>query len=286
MEFFSWMTIPQIFMSYLSIQLEDGSVASVLAYEQKVLMISLIVAAGLYLIGHVFGGIGLYTMAKRAGHKLAWMAFIPVLNTYLSGKLAGETNVFGIKCKRIGLYAAIAEILYISLSIVVLVFGSFLADPAWNQVTTQEMYGETFITGTEYVVENMPLEIRWMPTALFAFQIVTDVWSFVLLFLFIVLYAAFFRKYYARSPFLMAFLCSFFPVRGYVLFAVRNNTPVDYNQWMQERIRQLQRQQAQQYPSQRPPYGGQQPPDEPFSDMKGPNPDGSAPSDDDPFSDI
>lgn len=296
MEFFSWIGIPQVFLSYFSLQLEDGSVASVLAFENKVLTISLIVAAALYLIGHLFGGFGLYKMAKRAEDKFAWMAFVPVLNTYLSGRLAGETNIFGAKVKRMGLYTAIVELLYILLNIIVLMLGAFLADPQWNQVTTQTYNGETFITGTEYLLENMPLSIRWMPTAEFALQIVTEIWSFVVLFLFIFLYISFFRRYYARSPFVMALLCSFFPVRGYVLFAVRNNTPVDYDQWMQERIRRMQQQQSGQYGG---PYGsndpysgpnagyggdrsGTGPNGEPFSDTSEP----SAQDHDEPFSDL
>ncbi len=295
MEFFTWMSFPQVFIQFF-LSLEDGDIESVIAYEKKVLMISLIVAAGLYLIGHLFGGFGLYKMAKRAGDKCAWMAFVPVLNTYLSGRLAGETTIFGVKVKHMGLYTAIAELLYILLNISVLTIGSILANPAWNRVTVQTVGGSEIITGTEYVTEQIPLGIRWLPTAEFALQIVTDIWSFVLLFMFIFLYTSFFRKYYARGPLMMAFICSFFPVRGYVLFAVRNNTPVDYNQWMQDRIRMMQRgpyggsQPPYGNPPYDPPYGGSGGTDaggEPFSDAGGPKQSGSAsPWDGEPFSDL
>ncbi len=304
MEFFTWMQFPQVFLQYFSVQLEDGSIESVLAYEMKVLMISLIVAGGLYLIGHVFGGIGLYKMAKRAEDKFAWMAFVPVLNTYLSGRLAGEANVFSMKVKRMGLYVAIAEFLYIVLNIFLLVIGTILANPAWNQVTTQTVEGVEYITGTQYLIDQMPLNMRWLPTMEFALQIVTYIWSILLLFMFIFLYMSFFRKYYARGPLMMAFICSFFPVRGYVFFAVRNNAPVDYNQWMQERIRMMQRQQYGGQPYGGQPYGnyGGQPPygspydnngnyggsdgGEPFSDTSGSSGGPASPFDDEPFSDL
>ena len=302
MEFFTWLEFPQVFLLYCSVQLEDGSIESVLAYEMKVLMISLIVAGGLYLIGHVFGGIGLYKMAKRAGDKFAWMAFVPVLNTYLSGRLAGEANVFSLKVKHMGLYVTIAELLYIVLNIFLLVIGTFLANPSWNQVTTQTVEGVEYITGTQYMIDQMPLNMRWLPTMEFALQIITYIWSILLVLMFISLYLSFFRKYYARGPLMMAFICSFFPVRGYVFFAVRNNAPVDYNQWMQERIRMMQQQQYGGQPPYGAPYGGQpyggqpyggQPygnyggtDGEPFSDTTGSAGGPSSLSDDEPFSDL
>ena len=148
---------------------------------------------------------------------------------------------------------------------------------------------------------------RWMVTALNVMDIIGIVWYIFTLASFIFLYMAFFRKYYARSPMVMALLCSILPVRGYVIFAVRNNTPVDYNEWMQERIRRMQQQQAQQYGY--PPYGGPQQPyggpyngpqqpyngpyggapqggqGEPFSDF-GDDPSAPPSNGDDPFSDL
>ena len=49
------------------------------------------------------------------------MAFLPFFNTYYAGKLAGETQFFGQKMKRVGLYAMISEILYVGLQLFVLV---------------------------------------------------------------------------------------------------------------------------------------------------------------------
>ncbi len=289
MEFFDWMGIPQAILGLFRFDV-DESVASIIEMQMQVLVITLWIAAGLYLLGHLFGGFGLYKMAKRAGEKNAWMAFVPVLCTYLAGRLAGETSVFGVKVKRIGLYAAIAEVLYIAINIFTLTLSMLMMRPEWYELTRTETAAATYL-GTELNVELMPSQYRWMPTALNVMNIIEIVWYFVTLFLFIVLFIAFFRKYYARSPLIMAFLCSILPVRGYVLFAVRNNTPVDYNAWMQERIRRMQQQQTQQYGT---PYGGPYggsygpaggAPAEPFSDTASGE---SAPpqNDDEPFSDL
>ncbi len=299
MEFFEWMSIPQMVLYYFTPGF--NTIDEFLSLDRKILLISMLVAAGIYLLSHLLGGFGLYKIAKRAGEKLAWMAFVPFLNTYLAGRIAGETNIFGIKCKRIGLYAAIAEVVYVALNIFVLVISLTLARPEWNEFTYETVGENVYITGTQYIVSNIPVGLRWMANAEFALEIVAQIWYFVMVLTFCMMFFAFFRKYYARSPFLMAFLCSFFPVRGFVLFAVRNNAAVDYQAWMQERIRRMQQQQQQMYgPYSQPPYGtpygNQQPPqnggsgtpEEPFGDFGGSNESGNGtpPPPDEPFSDL
>lgn len=297
MEFFEWMGIPQTILSYFSFEVEND-IGSVIAMQMRIMTICLYVAAGIYLVSLVFGGIGLYKLAKRAGIKYAWMGFVPLLNTFLAGKLAGETSVFGAKIKRVGLYAMLVELVYIGLNVFILVLSMRLAEPAWNELVYAKAYdGQEYISGVRYVIDLMPVGLRWAPTALQVLTIVAQIWYFLMIFALCVLHFAFFRKYFARSPFLMAFICSFFPVRGFVFFAVRNNAPVDYNAWMQERLRRMQQQQQQmygyppQYPPQNPQYppqgpqnppqGGQEPPkreEAPFGDLGN--------KDDEPFSDL
>ncbi len=285
MEFFDWMGVPQAILGFFNFD-GDQSLDSILAIQMKMLVITLIVAAGLYLLGHLFGGFGLYKIAKRAGDKFAWMAFVPILNTYLAGRIAGETNVFGFKVKHMGVLAAILEFVYIAVNVFTLVLSMLMLNNTFYGIVDRKV-GETVFRSLEMkAIEGIPTELRWMVTALNVVNIIEIVWYFVVLFAFIMLYSAFFRKYYARSPFMMAFLCSIFPVRGYVLFAVRNNAPVDYNEWMQERLRRMQQQQAQQYgaPYGQPPQG--QGPAEPFTDTTGSSSADGSPSDDEPFSDI
>lgn len=308
MEFFDWMGIPQVILSFWNFTVE-GEVGAILSVQMRVLVITLWATLGLYLVGHLFGGIGLYKMAKRAEDKFAWMAFVPVLNTYLSGRLAGETvNVFGAKVKHFGIITAAIELVYIAINVFTLTISMLLMQPDWN-VITETVVGDQVFYGTELNISAIPRAVQWMPTALNVMDIIGLVWYFITLFAFVMLYSAFFRKYYARSPFMMAFLCSLFPVRGYVLFAVRNNAPVDYDRWMQERVRRMQQQQ---YGYGQPPYGGtpygnqppyngqppygNQPPyggtpyggssyggeDAPFSDVTGEN----GTHDDEPFSDL
>ena len=64
-----------------------------------------------------------------------------------------------------------------------------------------------------------------------------------LLFFFCVLFIAFFRKYFARGVFWMTLLSTIVPLRGVAIFAVRNNTPVDYDAYMRRRMEEYARRQ-------------------------------------------
>lgn len=295
MEFFDWLNIPQIIMGYLSFTVESEAEAA--AQMIQIMLICVGVAAGLYLAGLLCGGFGLMTMAKKQGIKYWWLGFLPFGNTFLAGKLAGETQMFGQKCKRIGLYAMIAEIVYVALEIALLVVTFlFMREELYVLNTSGETpyYEFSIAKVSELYPEN-----AWLVTFYNAVMYIAQVWWVVLVFLFYVLFTAFFRKYYARSPFLMSFLCAFLPFRGFVLLAVRNNTPLDYTEYMRRRYEQMRQQQQQQYGGQGgygTPYGGYNQggsgsAGDPFSEFgKGPSGNGGSGTDgsseDSPFSDF
>ncbi|MDE7159170.1 MAG: hypothetical protein K2N74_06325, partial [Clostridiales bacterium] len=121
------------------------------------LWVSFGIGLGLYLIVLVFGGLGLYTMASRVGLKHPWLGFIPFVNTFYAGKVAGEAHFFGQKMKRHGLYAMLAEIVYAGISIAGLLTSIFLSNP--NYWTTD---AEGIMT---FVPELVPAQYQWVVTA-------------------------------------------------------------------------------------------------------------------------
>ena len=118
--------------------------------------------------------------------------------------------------------------------------------------TNPAYYVEKVLEGgirtAEFDIDKVPLELRWLETAGMWCNVLSYLFYIVMIVFFCVVYNALFRKYYARSPFLMTFLCAVLPVRGFVLFAVRNNTPVDYEAYMRRRMEEYARSQQ--------PYGG------------------------------
>lgn len=237
MEFFGLINVVQFFLEYFSFGSSFSSLEERVNYVINTQTISLYVAAGLYVVCLVFGGIGMTVMAKKVGMKHSWLAFLPFANTWYAGKLAGETQLFGQKMKRVGLYAALAEFFFVALS----VFGLVLWYARMNPAYFSEM---TDSDGSVYYVFDsslVPLASRWIVTADIVCNVLEMIADLFLIFFLCVLFYAFFRKYYARGPFLMTFLCAILPLRGFVIFAVRNNSPVDYDAYMRKKMEQYAR---------------------------------------------
>lgn len=300
MEFFDLFNVPMIFMEEIFNLIIKPDIQNVYDFSNVILTYYLFAALGtlgVYLILVVFGGIGLNKLAKKQGLKHRWMAFLPFLNTYYAGKLAGETQFFGQKMKRVGLYAMISEILYVALQL--FVFAAVIIS-YFPEYRTLEV-SDGVMTGAAN--EAMPSWIE--PAVTYGNLVAYLLWFFVIVF-FCVLFVAFFRKYYARGPILLAFLSAVLPFRGFTIFAVRNNAPVDYNDYIRRRTQAYMRGNG----YYQPPYGpygpgnggygsgGPQNGPDPFEGFGGPTSDhgasggsssgssSSPSSDDDPFSEF
>ncbi len=246
------------------------------AFDVSTLITCLCVAGGVFLGCTVLGGLGMRTMALQRGMGKSWMAFVPFLNTYYAGKLTGTTSFFGSRVKNAGLFAMIAEILFVLSSVFYLVTIIIL-------YYLPAMYGYT----------TVPVELNWLYKAEVACEVLVSIFQIVMIVFMFVLYTGLFRRYYARGPIVMTILSVVLPFRGLVVFAVRNNTPFDYDGYM--------RQQMERYNSQRQggynngyddPYSGEfhtQPthraPDDPYSGEFGGS-QGSSHSNDSPFDDF
>lgn len=255
MEFFDLFNVPMFFMDYIINLIIKPDIQNIYDYCNVALSCYLFAALGtlgVYLILLVFGGIGLNKLAKKQGLKHRWMAFLPFFNTYYAGKLAGETQFFGQKMKRVGLYAMISEILYVALQLFVFVAVIISFFPQYRTLEVSD--------GVLSGVPNDDAMPAWIdPAITYGSLVAYLLWFFVIVF-FCVLYVSFFRKYYARGPILLAFLSAVLPFRGFTIFAVRNNAPVDYNDYIRRRTQAYMRNNGYQppygsYGSQNGPYG-------------------------------
>lgn len=233
MDFFDWLSVPQVVLNFVSISVNSADEAA--DTIRLAWIICLCVAAGLYLIGLLFGGFGLMTMAKRRGMQNWWLGFLPFGNTYLLSKLAGETDVLGKRFKRWGLWTMIAEIVFVLVQTVSIVLQLGFAKGAFYSL---QEGGYAF--DSKLFLQRAP-EYAWALQLDTAMMIISSLLGICVLFMFCFLYNSFFRKYYARSPMLMTILCVILPVRGFVSFAVRKNTPVDYDAYMRRRMEEAMR---------------------------------------------
>ena len=283
MEFFLIFNFAQLFLMFPAgdtLDIQAQFEAFMATYRQS-MFIALGVALGIYLAILILGGIGMHVMAKKRGMKGSWMAFVPFLNTLYAGKLAGEVNVFGKKVKWMGIVATLLEVAFVGLNVLsTVILFSFMRPEYCDPITTADgLFG-----GAEFVSSKLPVGMRWMLTADTVCDILIYVFYLFLLLAMCMMFYSFYRKYYARSPFIMMFLSALLPFRGIVIFAVRNNTPVDYDAWMRQRMEEFSRRQQQGRPGNYGGYGGYSGPqdgsgsygdsaqgNEPFSDFGGPN---------------
>ena len=263
MEFFDLFNVPMMFMEEIINFVVKPDIQDVYDFSNVVLsyyLFAALGALGVYVILLIFGGIGLSKLAKKQGLKHRWMGFLPFFNTYYAGKLAGETQFFGQKMKRIGLYAMLTEILYVVLQLFLMIATVISYFPQYRTLEVDE----GVMTGIAN--SNMP---AWLePTILYGNLVAYLIWFFVIIF-FCVLFIAFFRKYYARGPILLAVLSAVLPFRGITIFAVRNNAPVDYNDYIRRRTQAYMRSNG----YNQPPYGSYGPQNGPQSGpQNGPDP--------------
>lgn len=187
----------------------------------RVLIVSLPIAAAVWLALFILQGVGLFTMAKKAGLKNKWLAFVPFADLILMGKLAGTCSIFGRKVKRSGLYAMLAALvstLYFAAVIVaqILLFTIYRNDSVAGSIWTN-------LTGFGNFVYN--------------FYMISDllggIVELIYVILLFILLTGLYKKYYAKGYLILSWVGLFLPVSRYiVVFVLRNNKAIDYEAYM------------------------------------------------------
>ncbi len=205
-------------------------------------------------------GVGLYTMAKRRGMKKKGLAFVPFANIFYMGKIVGDCAFFGHKMKNAGIYAMIAQILsvvvtllYISCECYLYVMHgaplssdtNLLALPQWDTLTgfSEVAYTIYEYSGAVYYIVGLISQI-----------------------MLIILTLGLYQKYSPRNYRILTVLAFMFaPARFIIAFVLRNRPPVDFEEYRRRQYEAYMRRQQQYYnqygnpynnPYGRPPYGG------------------------------
>jgi hypothetical protein len=72
---------------------------------------------------YVVGAYGLYSMAKNRGEENSWMAWVPIANIHLIGKMVGEMTLFGQHFGNLALIAPAVSVGLIVVSFIPLIGG-------------------------------------------------------------------------------------------------------------------------------------------------------------------
>lgn len=250
------------------------------------------IGAVCFLVFYALQAVALYKIAVNNGYEKRWMAFVPVLNTYYVGVLSQKNRVYSIKSKTMGIIASAVEGAYVLLSIlsVVATFVLFNGGYAKPVFETQTYGGTYFEVLAGYEFTNLPASLGW---TVGIYNIVgyymLGIVELAVIVTQVLLYISFFQTYIPNHYFLYTLLTVLFPVRGLMMFLVRNNSAVSYRDYLAE-LQRRRYARYQEYMRGNNPYaGGQNDPynrggsaeEDPFSEYGGsPANDGK---DDDPF---
>lgn len=191
----------------------------------EVFAIYALITVASFAVIHVFLAIGFYTMAKRRNFKNAWLAWVPIAQTLVVGKLVGEVNFFGLKIKRLGLITAIVELVAFALMIV----QDVIALPYLADVMTDVFN----ISSKSYFVGVYNTLYAKVVPFYAAYTIISGIAGI----LSIVLIVLLFRQYAPRSYLLFSILSIFFPLaQAIIVFVIRKNSCEEYRNYMRMKM--------------------------------------------------
>lgn len=206
--------------------------------------VSLIYGAIGFLVVFVFQAIALYVIASRGGIKHKWMAFVPILSTYYIGVCARKNKALWLDSKIVGIIIASLE-LVLCAGYAMHYVGHHFAQDYIVYEAQQDFYG---IGLREPTIPEIDSNLAW---AGFCYLILDDIVDWVRLgyiFLQVMLLTAFFQTYASRRYILFTIISVIFPIQGILFFVVRNNTGMNYREFVmreQERRYRMYRQYTQ-----------------------------------------
>lgn len=222
--------------------------------------VPLIVGGLCFLTVFVFQAVGLFIISGREGYKNRWMAFIPFFNTYYIGVCGQKNRTFKtVDTKIFSLIAAILEVLLV-VGYVLNYVARFLLI-SYNLI---EYVESTNGYGLMWQTEVLSSSIREYPELFWAGWCFEFLDKFILSFMelaFLVMQvftlSAFFQTFAARRYMLFTITSILFPVQGILIFILRNNSGMNYREFVrreQERQYRMYQQYRQQQSFDQNPY--------------------------------
>ena len=234
----------EIYSFYQAIQMNMQ-----LTNNKTVLIISAVLTMALWVTLFILQGIGICAMAKKQGLKKRGLAFVPFVNIWYVGKLAGECHFFGQRMKRAGMYAMIAQILLVLVSILTIAAEQYLwmtqGAPTPEVVSGYTYYYWTNLSGFAlHVSRFFDISGYILPI----FQLLVEIFLVVIM-------MGLCKKYAPKNYMLLGMLVLFVPIsRFIIIFVLRKRQPIDYEAYMRARHEAYMRAQQQYYNRQNP-YG-------------------------------
>ncbi|MBO4594176.1 MAG: hypothetical protein J5697_00570, partial [Clostridia bacterium] len=222
--------------------------------SKTLLIVGTVLALAVLLTFYLLRSIGVYKLAKANGIEKPWIAFIPAVWMFTACKLIGESSgFFGQTYKKLALAFGIAFSVCAAVSLIdralsyyplisyalqagetarIYYAGSYSSDFFASSGIPVYPYDSAFCV--EGFVAAYPSWINGLLRVINILGIFTSIVSIVIT---VSVYFSLFRKFWPEHYILaslLSILLSLFPI---FMFAVRNNKPVNYGEYMREKYR-------------------------------------------------
>ena len=246
----------------------ESIVAIVKGVSDYLPLLTLILSVLTFVTVFILQGVGLYTMAKRRGLKYKALAFVPFANIWYIGKLAGDCYFFNHRVKGVGMSAMIMQI-----CTVLLTCGGVAAEVYLRLVVGAPQEGDLGLIWPNNLTGISAQLLTFYEVVGYVLPIVQLVFEIF----FIILAMSLYKKYAPKNHMFFSMLTLFIPISPYIIiFAIRNNPAVNYEEYIRAQREAYVRRQQQYYNTYQNSYNryengnyGANPskPDEPFAEF-------------------
>ena len=185
-----------------------------------------------FAVVYVFQSVGLFIISGREGYKNRWMAFIPFVNTYYIGVCGQKNRVFRtVDTKILSLIAAVLEFLLVSGYVVYYVAQIELLNAGCIYEVAQEPGYGSFVR--EYVLKDVPPSLAWAGWCFeYLSRYILSFGELAYLVLQVLVLSAFFQTFAAKRYMLFTVTSVLFPVKGILIFIIRNNSGLNFRDFL------------------------------------------------------
>lgn len=227
----------------MDIIIENNTSTSIFSVSRgAVLSVALIILA-VYIAFYVLRSIGIYKLAKNQGVAKAYFAWIPCLWIFTACKIIGKARFFSTTAEKVAVWACVL----FSFAVLVPFISEFLKIFPYvayfleGGTLTLNVSQGLIITGDNFNNIFDTSAVNTMIKILDAFGYILRIAE---IFITVSVYIALFRKFWPQH-YILAAVLSFFGLFGIFAFVIRNNKPVDFNEYIRRRY----------YNAGYPPYG-------------------------------
>ncbi len=199
--------------------------------EASALLIFIVaITLAVLLTFYVFRSIGIYTLAKRAGFKNAFLAWIPCAWVYTVCKLIGRDRILGKPAENV---ATLMVTLFTVVEVITVLYNVLYYFPVCMYVLQG---GTVYFSESNIITPDLitpySVGVKYFINIL---GILSDIGQLANIFVTVTIYFGLFRKYWPEHYILASLLSIFLDLFGIFVFVIRKKEPTDYLSYVRSR---------------------------------------------------